>query len=339
MFSLSKTTITTAQAQTLVAAAFGSAAHIHTFTELADGFFNAAYAITLTDGLQTVLKIAPPPTVRVLRYERNLMAAEVAALRLVKQQTSVPVPIVYAYDDACQHLPSPSFFMSFVPGTPYHRLRSALTPATQGQIDHTTGQYLRQMNDLIGPVFGYGTPDGWRESSWKKAFGRMLDDVLMDGEEAGVLLPRPYPVLRQQLHQLAPALDEVTAPHFVHWDLWDGNIFVDPDTQAITGLIDFERALWGDPLMEAQFRTWQAGSAVDQGYGRSLFATPAAQQRRLLYNIYLYLIMIIECTYRQYATPDQENWTRPQLDHDLERLDDYLAGNKKRLSRVDEVIA
>ena len=322
--SLSKTLITASQAQTLVTAAFGAAATIHTFTELTDGFFNAAYAITLADGLQTVLKIAPPPTVRVLRYERNLAAAEVAALRLVKQQTTVPVPTVYAYDDTGQQLPSPYFFMSFVPGTPYHHLRPALALTTQAQIDHTIGHYLRQMNDLTGPAFGYGTPDGWRELSWKTTFLTMLHDVLTDGEEAGVVLPRPYPVLRQQLEQLAPALDEVTTPHFVHWDLWDGNVLVDPATHEITGLIDFERALWGDPLMEAQFRTWQAGSAVDQGYGHSLLTTASAQQRRLLYNIYLYLIMIIECTYRQYATPEQENWTRPQLDHDLERLDELL---------------
>lgn len=319
--SLSKTLITAEKAQTLVAAAFGSHAYIHTFTELTDGFFNSAYAITLADGLPTVLKIAPPPNVRVLRYEHSLMSAEVAALRQVKEQTTVPIPTVYAYDTTCNLLPSPYFFMSFVPGTPYHLLRSSLPIASQEQIDHTVGQYVRQMNELTGPAFGYGAPDSWRESSWRVAFLKMLDNVLTDGEEADVLLPRPYAVLRQQLYQLAPALDEVTIPHFVHWDLWDGNIFVDPTTHEVTGLIDFERALWGDPLLEAQFRTWQAGSAVAQGYGRPMLTTPAEQQRRLLYNIYLYLIMVIECTYRQYATPDQENWTRPQLTADLARLD------------------
>ena len=321
MFSLSKTLITAEKAQTLVAAAFGPHTPILTFSELTDGFFNSAYAITLADGRQTVLKIAPPPAVRVLRYEHNLMAAEVAALRLVKEQTTVPVPTVYAYDATCTLLLSPYFFMSFVPGTPYHLLRSSLPAASQEQIDRTVGQYLRQMNDLTGTAFAYGAPGSWRESSWRVAFLKMLDNVLADGEEADVVLPRPYAVLRQQLHQLAPALDDVTTPQFVHWDLWDGNIFVDPETHGVTGLIDFERALWGDPLLEAQFRTWQEGSAVAQGYGRPMLTSSAEQQRRLLYNIYLYLIMVIECTYRQYATPDQENWTRPQLTADLARLD------------------
>ena len=50
-----------------------------------------------------------------------------------------------------------------------------------------------------------------------------------------------------------PALDEVQSPRLVHWDLWDGNVFVDPATAQITGISDFERSLWGDPLMEVNF--------------------------------------------------------------------------------------
>ena len=53
--------------------------------------------------------------------------------------------------------------------------------------------------------------------------------------------------------------------------------------------------------------------------------TPARRARRILYNIYFYLIVIIESYYRQYDTPDFERWGRRQLDLTLARLDE-LAG-------------
>ena len=59
------------------------------------------------------------------------------------------------------------------------------------------------------------------------------------------------------------------------------------------------------------------------GYFPQPAATPglAAQTtRRKLYNIYLYLIMVIECTYRQYPTQDQENWARGMLANELDKL-------------------
>lgn len=48
--------------------------------------------------------------------------------------------------------------------------------------------------------------------------------------------------------------DEVTVPRLVHWDLRAGNVLV--EQERITGLIDFERCLWGDVRMEVGFRTF-----------------------------------------------------------------------------------
>jgi hypothetical protein len=82
----------------------------------------------------------------------------------------------------------------------------------------------------------------------------------------------------------------------------------------------FVRALWGDPLMEVQFRTLEAPAGFAEGYGRLMLSTPAERLRRVLYNIYLYLIMVIEATYRQYDSDELEQWARQQLAHELERL-------------------
>jgi aminoglycoside phosphotransferase (APT) family kinase protein len=320
MQSISKTRVSQSTAQQIIGSVFGAQAGIRSFWELTEGYFNAVYAIALDDGRTCVLKAAPPDTIRVLRYEQQIMSAEVSIMQLVQQSTTMPVPAIYAVDASRRILGSPFFLMEFVPGIPLHKLRNMLSPAEQQSIDRTVGAYLRQMNDIVGPSFGYAAPTAPRYRSWAEAFLQMLDDVLADGAALDVPLPLPYGTMREWLRAWSHVLADVTRPQLVHWDLWDGNIFIDPATRQIAGIIDFERALWGDPLMEFQFRGLVDPPDVAAGYGRPMLETPRARQRRLLYNIYLYLIMVIECAYRQYPTHDQERWAREQLAAELERL-------------------
>jgi aminoglycoside phosphotransferase (APT) family kinase protein len=323
MYALSKTPVTRATAQTLLTAHCGSHATIDQYTELTDGMYNAAYLITLTDGQKLVLKVAPPDHVKVLRYERNIMRAEVETLRLVRANTTVPVPEIFAYDTSRRLLDNDYFLMSFVPGVSLHKLRPQLTADEQHAIDRQTGDYLQQINAIAGPRFGYVAQPASHRATWRETFAAMLEQVLQDGRDAAVTLPIDYDELAAQLQPVYGALDAVTQPVLVHWDLWDGNIFVDPATKTITGLIDFERALWGDPLMEVNFGAFGVNPALVEGYGVDLLVSPNAQIRRTLYNIYLWLIMLIECTYRQYETADQANWVRPKLIADLQRLTEF----------------
>lgn len=320
MQSISKTQIAPATAAAIVERAFGADAALAELQELTEGFFNAAYLLRLAGGRRCVLKIAPPANVPVLRYERNIIYAEVATIELVRARTSVPAPAVLHFDDTCQLVGSPYFLMEYLPGVPLHHLRQRLSAAEQQPIDRAIGGYLREINAIGGAAFGYATPGAPRYACWKDAFLAMLDGVLADGQALGIALPRPYATLREQVARQAHALAPIGTPQLVHWDLWDGNIFVDPETRQISGVIDFERALWGDPLMEFQFRAPANLPELDDAYGRRMLETGPQRQRRLLYNIYLYLIMVIECTYRQYPTDDQERWAREQLAQDLERL-------------------
>ena len=115
-------------------------------------------------------------------------------------------------------------------------------------------------------------------------------------------------------------LDEVTAPCFVHWDLWDSNIFVDPDTLSVVGIIDFERALWGDPLMEGQFFAKSDDATFLDAYGQAMLTTAGSRHRRLLYDLYLFVIMTVEVSYRRYPTDDIERFAREHLALTLAKL-------------------
>jgi aminoglycoside phosphotransferase (APT) family kinase protein len=86
-------------------------------------------------------------------------------------------------------------------------------------------------------------------------------------------------------------------------------VFVDDDVNVV-GVIDFERVLWADPLMEAQFVGRRAHDEVVEAYGTRLFDQPGAAERRRLYDLYLGLVMTVECAYRHYPTTDIEELGR-----------------------------
>jgi fructosamine-3-kinase len=107
----------------------------------------------------------------------------------------------------------------------------------------------------------------------------------------------------------------VTVPRFCEWDLWGSNVMVHDD--RITGIIDHERAFWGDPIMEAGFLAAGSVSAGDPsgflaGYGRGPL-TPDELDRRRLYNLHLFLIMVIETFYRGHTTTEQLDKARRAL--------------------------
>jgi aminoglycoside phosphotransferase (APT) family kinase protein len=318
MHSSTKMQVSLANAQAIVNAHFGDAAALLDFKELTEGYFNAAYYLKLNDGRAYVLKIAPPASARILRYERNIMRAEVEVMRLVGSSTSMPVPEVYVYDTSKAHLTSDYFIMAYVPGTPLHTLRASLTDAENAAIDRTLGGYLREMNALHNTTFGYYV--GAQFATWRTAFPAMLRGVLDDARAIGTQLPCSCDALYAGMARHFDCLDAVTTPQLVHWDLWDGNIFVDEATRRINGIIDFERALWGDALMEINFLSLAHSVAFHEGYGTAMLDTPNQQERRLLYNVYLFLILLTEHDYRQYESADSTNWAREKLPENLKKL-------------------
>lgn len=320
MESLSKTIVSKETAQVIIVQQLGNAGKIATFEELKEGFFNAAYHIRLQDGFQCVLKIAPPPQVRVLRYEKNILRAEVETMRIVKARTEMPIPAILFHDESCRLLPSPFYGMEFVDGIPLHKIRESLSPAEQTAIDEKTGNYLRQMNTINSEKFGYYAQPESQLPRWRDAFEQMLGTVLQDGRDANVELPLSDEEILALTRCHAAVMDEISTAALVHWDLWDGNIFINPETKRIAGIIDFERALWADPLMEVNFGAFGINRNFLNGYGLDYPFTPMQQIRRTLYNVYLFLIMVIECTYRNYPTRDQENWARMRLVEELDKL-------------------
>lgn len=260
--------------------------------ELGEGTYNTAYRVR-TDGDGYVLKVAPDPRAASMTYERNLMRTE--ALFYRRAATSVPVPRLVHVDHDREVLDTDFLLMSELPGTPW----SARPPddADRDRLRGELGAVLARQHRITGTAFGW--PQLGLAPTWRAAFRAMVGSVLDDAARFRVPLPVPAGRILALLDEHGEVFDEVTKPALVHFDLWDGNILL--DGPRLGGLIDGERAFWGDPLAEtvslALFGDIERDEAFLAGYraagGEPRFG-PAERFRLAAYRTHLYLIMLVE---------------------------------------------
>jgi aminoglycoside phosphotransferase (APT) family kinase protein len=271
--------------------------------ELTEASYNTAYRIRLADGSGLVLKIAPDPSMPGLSYERDLMRTETLFYRTASD--ALPVPAVVHADFSRSLLDSDFLVMTELPGRNWYGLRDSLTGDDRERLRRDLGGLVARLHRITGPGFGY--PQGETSSSWRTAFLGMLELLLEDALRWDTPLPRSVTEIRQLIDANAHVLDDVTTPVLVHFDLWPGNILLHEN--QITGVVDGERAFWGDPLAEmvslALFGSIEDDDAFLEGYGGIEF-TDSTRRRLALYRSYLYLIMLIEGDPRGYTGPDRE---------------------------------
>jgi aminoglycoside phosphotransferase (APT) family kinase protein len=222
----------------------GPRATLDDYHEINDGSFAAVYALDLTDGRRLVLKVAPQPGLRLMRYEVDLMHIEIEFYRLAGA-AGVPLPKLHAADPDLGYL-----LIDRLGGQSLDTVRQAMTPAQLERLRRELGGICTQLHTVSGPLFGYPRRDGrTRSPSWRTSFLTIVDDVLADAVEYRRELPAPAPAIGKLINRHAGLLDDVTTPTLVHFDLWDGNVFVTRggDTARVAGLIDGERAFFGDP--------------------------------------------------------------------------------------------
>lgn len=268
--------------------------------ELKEGYFNIAYQVRLSDR-DVVLKIAPSPETEVMTFEKNIMFSEVDSMKMVAQRTEVPVPEVLFYDSSRDVMDREYFFMEMLEGKSLSSISDVLPEEQKQRIYYDMGRYTAMLNGITGERFGYyGQPDRQGED-WYDVFRDMLRDPFADAERKGIAMPVREDETLELLERDRALLGAVKTPRFVHWDIWAGNVFI-ADGQ-IRGIIDFERCLWGDPLLEVGFRCYEQNSAFFGGYGIKGLSREEKRRARW-YDVYLALLWCLETDYRGYDNRD-----------------------------------
>jgi aminoglycoside phosphotransferase (APT) family kinase protein len=297
------------QLRAVLARAGVDPARLAGWSELGAATFNTAYRIRLTDGSGLVLKIAPRPTAPILTYEHDIMHTEIEFYRVAADV--VPVPRVVYADFSRALMGTDLLLMTELPGTSWWENEPG--PTTRTRLRTELGELVAALHGITGTTFGYPPRPA---ATWRAAFTGMMADILSDAERWATPLPRPATVIRAAVTEHVAVLDEVTSPVLVHFDLWAGNILLADG--RISGLVDGERAFWGDPLAEfvslALLGSIEDDSAFLTGYGFPAFDT-SARTRLALYRAYLYLLMLVEGVPRGYAGPGRDETVRLVTGH------------------------
>ena len=318
--SLTKRRIDAPTIDALAREAFGPATTVKQYRELNDGFFNAAFRLLLDDGRDVVLKVSPAPDAPILTYERDIMRAEAAFFESAAG-SGAPLPELLYAGWGREVLDSDFLVLSAVDGVSWESVAEGLGDEERAGLLAELGEAAARLHKVTNPepVFGYPAVAELSAGSWPQAYAAMLGGALDDAARYGVELPLPAQQLRELAAANAESLADVTEPTLVHFDLWPGNVFVsaadDGTPRRVTGLIDGERMIWGDPLME--FVGMNVLGRADQdpdivaGYvrgGGEIAGGEAAERRLALYHLYMQLLLLVETAPRGYSDADYVAW-------------------------------
>jgi aminoglycoside phosphotransferase (APT) family kinase protein len=257
--------------------AFGSSVRIVSARELGGGTFNTTFLITLDDQ-QVILRIAPPPTVDLMWNDHWLMRREVQIQPFFAAIASL-MPRTLLADFTHQLINRDYIFQTYLAGDRWDQTADQFTPEEKLQLWEQFGRITKTIHSTVGTSFGgpYPAPEF---PTWSQSVLYHLESAIQATSEEQLDVTDLRSVLVIVQGQTA-ALDAITQPRLLHGDLWLFNILVSRGLEGptISGILDADRAWWGDPLadwtmfvfaMEApekhpgHARFWQAYGAVEQ---------------------------------------------------------------------------
>jgi hypothetical protein len=169
------------------------------------------------------------------------------------------------FDGSCQLLDSPFVLLSHLPGSHLPTFPS-----------NELAGIVKKLVSITSPTNKFGhivTAPGEAHASyntWGAAFRALIEAALRDGE--AMLLLLPYAEVRAHCQRLAHPLDIVETARLVVVDFSAASVLVGEDGEMVTGVIDFERAVWGDPGLA---RCFQDKEGRGRGKGRGTVSVVA----------------------------------------------------------------
>jgi hypothetical protein len=259
-----------------------SDATLSSIKELTAGSLHTLFLLNMADGSRLVLKLAPAQNIRLLRHEQEGLRTEAKVLQAFGAQDQVPVPRILKYDAHGAELGVPYILMEYIPGMPLKELHPCLDASDKRDVDWQLGRLFHyidaipQLLSSFGPLIRVTSGAGF--ATWREAFLSLVEAILRDAEDLVVLLP--YEQIRNEVDRLSPVLSDVRDPKLVIMNEGYSNILLDLRTKKVTAILDYGRALLGDPMLSDIFAT--ASPAFFEGFGSRSPSMGRERTRQLL---------------------------------------------------------
>jgi aminoglycoside phosphotransferase (APT) family kinase protein len=266
--------------------AFGQDIAVTSARELAGGLYNSTYLVEITGRSCVILRVAPKLD-KQLRLEWRLMRNEYAATPYFAPLAHM-IPRVLFADWSGELTARDYMFQTRLDGLPGVDGLKLYPRATWGtyyrQLGAITAEIHKIRGERFGPVYSHGF------TKWSDSVLTLLADIIADMIE-----------FRLDAHDVRQAfaaislnsdlLDEITEPRLLHGDLWTSNVLLAEDGREprIVGLLDHDRACWGDPAADWGFsvlasRPAEARAEFLSTYGQ-IEVNEVAQWRSTVYRV------------------------------------------------------
>lgn len=207
---------------------------------------------------------------------------------------ALPVPHIVALDESRQVIPYDYLVMTRLPGVNLAESWRSLDPARVSSHAHEAGRWLARLHGTT--LTGFGPLRCLADRpfrTWRDYFHDYVGRYMMQARERDLLDDRLSAHLVAALQNARDLLDGVTVGVLVHSDYHYENIL--QDAGMLSGLLDFEWALSGDPSFD--FVTGPVREVMIPGSEAhfvagytSIRALDTAHPRRVaLYRLFLHL--------------------------------------------------
>lgn len=227
---------------------FGEDCEVESAHELGGGLYNSVFLVKIAEARLVILRIAPALTCQ-HKSEVNLMRSEYASLPYFAPVAALLPRIIMA--DFTHHLIDRDFiFQSYIEGENWALINKDLTSEEKRGLWREVGELTRKIHTVKGDHFSYSFT-GPTFSNWSAAVIARLEIIVSDLDSLLVKcedLRKLLTIVRRH----TPLLDEISRPYLLHGDLWLVNILVKriEGIPQIAGIIDNDRASWGDPMAD-----------------------------------------------------------------------------------------
>jgi aminoglycoside phosphotransferase (APT) family kinase protein len=178
----------------------------------------------------------------------SLSATEEFGLRLAAE-AGVPVPraVLSGVEPSTGRA---YLLMTRLPGVRWADRRGTLSTAELRTLTADTARALRRLHDVRGTAFGRLSGDGRRWPTVSAMVESLSGEWLREFSAAGGS-PELAGRLRRLVSNRRAVLESGAAPALCHNDFIDGNLVVaDAGPPHLSGVVDFERASWNDPMSD-----------------------------------------------------------------------------------------
>lgn len=285
--------------------AFGPQVNVLAARELGGGTYNYTWLITLADQ-KVILRLAPPLSEMHGWDEKRLMRRE-ESIKPYFAAIAHLMPRTLMADFTHQLFPRDYLFQTFLPGERWDAVADTLSPPENETLWNQFGTLLKRIHSTSGTLFGGPYPTR-AFSSWSHTIIYRLDHVLQSMTNVR-LDTRDMAAVFDSAQARSALLDEIRQPRLLHGDLWLFNLLIErgPAGAHITGVLDADRAWWGDPMADwTMFVLGMSTSPETQAeykvfwnaYGQPS-QTPAAQFRDGIYQAMHIGTALVWATYHQ----------------------------------------